>query len=110
MTRRDRTTGLSTESRTDPSQNKRNFFRSLQTGQYAVIALTLVLLFFVIGFFVYRIYEKDNWGEKTILEVGDEAFSLRYYADRFFTMLKAIQVQAFLFCKNLYSLLWKMKH
>ena len=84
MTRRDRTTGLSTESRTDPSQNKRNFFRSLQTGQYAVIALTLVLLFFVIGFFVYRIYEKDNWGEKTILEVGDEAFSLRYYADRFF--------------------------
>ena len=84
MTRRDRTTGLPTESRTDPSQNKGNFFSSLQTGRYAVIALTLVLLVFIIGFFVYRIYEKDNWGEKTILVVGDEAFSLRYYADRFF--------------------------
>ena len=84
MTRRDRTTGLPTESRTDPSQTKGNFFRSLQTVRYAVITLTLVLLIFVIGFFVYRIYEKDNWGEKTILSVGDETFSLQYYADRFF--------------------------
>tara|TARA_B100000029_G_scaffold513272_1_gene612273 strand:- start:8865 stop:9875 length:1011 start_codon:yes stop_codon:yes gene_type:complete len=84
MTRRDRTTGLPTESRTGPSQKKGNFFRSFQVGRYVVIALTLVLLFFIIGFFVYRIYEKDNWGEKTILEVGDETFSLQYYADRFF--------------------------
>ena len=83
MTHRDRTTGLPTEPRTDHSQNRGNFFKSLQTGRYAIIALTLILLVFIIGFFGYRIYEKDNWGEKTILSVGDETFSLHYYADRF---------------------------
>ena len=84
MTRRDRTTGLPTQSRLNNSAEKRNFFKSLQDGRYALIAATVLLFLFVVGFFAYRFYEKDNWGGKTILVVGSESFSLRYYADRFF--------------------------
>jgi parvulin-like peptidyl-prolyl isomerase len=83
MARRERTTALPrARQRADTVQRGRRPLgeRTLQLG---IIGVAALLLLAVLGVFAYQVYrDRVLVPASAVLRVGDEKFSLRYYADR----------------------------
>jgi parvulin-like peptidyl-prolyl isomerase len=89
MARRERTTALPrARQRAAAHQTRRTLGeRRLQLG---VIGVAVVLLLAVLGAFAYRVYDtRVGIPQSTVLQVADEKFSLRYYADRLGPFIQA---------------------
>lgn len=97
MARRERTTGLP-RPRPRPGRTAGRQFAGINWheghARLAILGGAGVLLLLVLGLIGYRWYDttfaKPN---KTILTVGDQNFSLRYYSDRLYQFVQANQQQ-----------------
>lgn len=86
MARRERTTGLPRARRRDVAASGRRVL-GIRWGDWqtriAVIGGAVALLLLILGIIAYRIYD-DRVGKpnSTVVRVGDESYSLGYFADR----------------------------
>ncbi len=92
MARRERTTALPRprprETRT-PSRG-RTLLTAEETLRLAILGGASLLLVIVLGLLGWRWYDQNfRVPEKTILQVGDERFTLKYYADRLFPFVQS---------------------
>lgn len=88
MARRERTTGLPRpRPRPASSQERKVAGVALneQTTRIAILGGAALLLLFVLGLLGWRWYDQNyRLPDKVILQVGEEKFPLKYYADRLF--------------------------
>lgn len=93
MTRRQRTTGLPRNARrteTTAAATRRRVSFSDRQQHWIIIGAVVALLVAVIGIFVYRWYD-DNYLRpgKVVVSVGEQDYSLGYYADRLIPFYQA---------------------
>jgi parvulin-like peptidyl-prolyl isomerase len=93
MARRERTTALPRPRPRDPrARSRRSFFLNREdTLRLAILGGASALLVIVVGLLGWVWYHQTfRIPEKTVLQVGDERFPLKYYADRLFPFTQAV--------------------
>lgn len=92
MARRERTTALPRQRPRTTRPAARTFFLTTEeTLRLLILGGAGLLLAIVLGLIGWRWYDQNfRMPEKVILQVGDERFQLRYYADRLFPYAQSV--------------------
>ncbi|WP_322795388.1 peptidylprolyl isomerase [Tepidiforma sp.] len=93
MARRERTTALPRQRPRQPTARAGSVFllTSEETLRLVILGGASLLLVIVLALFAWNWYDNTyRVPEKTILQVGDERFKLKYYADRLFPYVQSV--------------------